>query len=173
MYRSPSLCSLFLIWSRWFSSIVLLLRTRKNILFSLKHREVALSVNPCLACRSLGVVDQQCCVRLHKVWPVSNYTQQVPTSTNIVMVPCKRTQQVTTLLGPIMLGVFGQQCWVHLHGPLSYFPEDKARSEKPGMKHELFNIKFSARKHSSRIENIFRAFEKNAVCIHGFVCFNS
>ena len=27
-------------------------------------------------------------------------------------------QQVTTLLGPTMLGVVGQQCWVHLHGPL-------------------------------------------------------
>ena len=29
-----------------------------------------------------------------KVWPVSNYTQQVPTSANIVVVPCKRTQHV-------------------------------------------------------------------------------
>ena len=52
-----------------------------------------------------------------KVWPVSNYTQQLPTSANIVVVPCKRTQQVTTLLGPTMLGVVGQQCWVRLHGP--------------------------------------------------------
>ena len=28
------------------------------------------------------------------------------------------TQQATTLLGPTMLGVVGQQCWVRLHGPL-------------------------------------------------------
>ena len=47
-------------------------------------------------------------------------TQQVPTTTpNIVMVPCKRTQQVTTLLGPTLLGVVGQQCCVRLHGPKS------------------------------------------------------
>ena len=39
------------------------------------------------------------------------------TSANIV-VPCKRTQQVTTLLGPTVLGVVGQQCCVRLHGPL-------------------------------------------------------
>ena len=29
-------------------------------------------------------------------------TQQVPTRANIVLVPCKRAQQVTTLLGPTM-----------------------------------------------------------------------
>ena len=29
-----------------------------------------------------------------KVWPVSNYTQQMPTSANIVVVRCKRTQYV-------------------------------------------------------------------------------
>ena len=44
------------------------------------------------------------------------------TYANSVVVPCKRTQQVTTLLGPTMLGktlgVVGQQCWVRLHGPL-------------------------------------------------------
>ena len=39
------------------------------------------------------------------------------TSVNIVVVPCKRTQQVTTLLGPTMLGVVGQQCCVRLHEP--------------------------------------------------------
>ena len=43
-----------------------------------------------------------------KVWMVSNYTQQVPTSANIVVVPGKRTQQVTPLLGPTMLGPFAQ-----------------------------------------------------------------
>ena len=53
-----------------------------------------------------------------KVWPVSNCTQQVPTSANIVLVPCKRTQQVITLLGPTVLGVVGQQCCVRLHEPL-------------------------------------------------------
>ena len=43
--------------------------------------------------------------------------QQVPTSANIVVVPCKRTQQVTTLLGPTVLRVGGQQykCCVRLH----------------------------------------------------------
>ena len=40
----------------------------------------------------------------------------MPTSANIVVVPCKRTQQATTLLGPTMLGVVGQQCCVRLHG---------------------------------------------------------
>ena len=40
------------------------------------------------------------------------------TSANIVVVPCKRTQQVTILLGPTMLGAVGQQCCVRLHGPL-------------------------------------------------------
>ena len=54
-----------------------------------------------------------------KVSPVSNYTQQVPTSANIVVVPCKRTQQVTTLLGPTLLHVVSQQCCVCLHGPVS------------------------------------------------------
>ena len=29
-----------------------------------------------------------------EVWTVSNYTQQVPTSANIVLVPCKRTENV-------------------------------------------------------------------------------
>ena len=38
-----------------------------------------------------------------KVQPVSNYTQQVPTSANIVVVPCKRTQHV----GPNNVGC----CW--------------------------------------------------------------
>ena len=74
--------------------------------------------------------SQHCCVLLANnvasvcmglnVWPVSNYTQQVPTSANIVVVPCKRTQQVTTLLGATMLGVVGQHCWVRLHGPLHF-----------------------------------------------------
>ena len=40
------------------------------------------------------------------------------TSANVVVVPSKRTQ-VTTLLGPTMLGVVGQQCCVRLHGPLA------------------------------------------------------
>ena len=44
----------------------------------------------------------------------------MPTTTpNIVVVPCKRTQQFTTLLGPTLLGVVGQQCCVRLHGPKS------------------------------------------------------
>ena len=37
------------------------------------------------------------------------------------------------------------------------------------MKPELFN-KLSVRKHLSRIGNFFRAFERKAMFIHGFVC---
>ena len=41
-------------------------------------------------------VGQQCCVRLYgsKRLTDSNYTQHVPTSANIVVVQCKRTQHV-------------------------------------------------------------------------------
>ena len=67
------------------------------------------------------VVGQQCCVRLHGPKSLTGF-KLYTTSTKIVVVPCKRTQKVTTLLGPIMLGktlgVVGQQCWVRLHGPL-------------------------------------------------------
>ena len=62
-----------------------------------------------------GVVGQQCCVRLHGPKSLTGF-KLYATSANIVVVPCKRTQQVTTLLGPTMLGVVGQQCWVRLHG---------------------------------------------------------
>ena len=50
------------------------------------------------------------------VWPVSNYTQQVPTSANIVVVPCKRTRHVgpnsvaccwPTMLRPFALALRG------------------------------------------------------------------
>ena len=64
----------------------------------------------------LGVVGQQYCVRLHGPKSLTGF-KLYATSANIVVVPCKRTQQVTTLLGPTMLGVVGQQCWVRLHGP--------------------------------------------------------
>ena len=68
----------------------------------------------------------------------------MPTNANIVVVPCKRTQQVTTLLGPTMLGPFyeptivGQQhptllgvvgtCCVRLHGPLVSFEVSDANA---------------------------------------------
>ena len=47
-------------------------------------------------CVLLGVFGQQCCVRFMdlKVGSISNYTRQVPTSANIIVVPCKRTQYV-------------------------------------------------------------------------------
>ena len=64
----------------------------------------------------LGVVST-CCVRLHGPKSLTGF-KLYATSANIVVVPCKRTQQVTTLLGPTMLGIVGQQCWVRLHGPL-------------------------------------------------------
>ena len=62
-----------------------------------------------------------CYVRLHGPKSLTSF-KLYTTSANIVGFPCKRTQQVTTLLGPTMLsktlGVVGQQCWVRLHGPL-------------------------------------------------------
>ena len=61
----------------------------------------------------LGVVGQQCCVRLHGPKSLTGF-KLYRTSANIVVVSCKRTQQVTTLLGPTMLGVVGQHCWVLL-----------------------------------------------------------
>ena len=61
-----------------------------------------------------GVVGT-CCVRLHGPKSLTVF-KLYATSANIVVVPGKRTQQVTTLLGPTMLGVVGQQCWVRLHG---------------------------------------------------------
>ena len=66
----------------------------------------------------LGVVGQQCCVRLHRPKSLTGfklYTTSV-NNANIVVVPCKRKQQVATLLGSTMLGVVGQQCWIRLHG---------------------------------------------------------
>ena len=66
---------------------------------------------------------QQCCVLLAnnvasvcmglKVWPVSNYTQQVPTLLWF-------HSNGRNMLGPTMLRVVGQQCCVRLHGPLAW-----------------------------------------------------
>ena len=70
----------------------------------------------CWAQQCLAVVGQQCWVRLHGPKSLTGF-KLYATSANIVVVPCKRTQQVTTLLGPTMLGVVGQQCRVRLHGP--------------------------------------------------------
>ena len=53
----------------------------------------------------LGVVGQQCWVRLHEPKSLTGF-KLYATSANIVVVPCKRTQQGTTLLGPTMLGPF-------------------------------------------------------------------
>ena len=53
----------------------------------------------------LGAVGQQCCVRLHEPKSLTSF-KLYATSANIVVIPCKRTQQVTTLLGPTMLGPF-------------------------------------------------------------------
>ena len=60
--------------------------------------------------------SQHCCVRLHGPKSLTGF-KLYETSANIVVVSCKQTQQVTTLLGPTMLGIVGQQCWVRLHGP--------------------------------------------------------
>ena len=48
-----------------------------------------------------------------KVWPVSNYTQQVPT-----MLWFHANER--NMLGPIMLHVVGQQCCVRLNGPVRW-----------------------------------------------------
>ena len=63
----------------------------------------------------------------------------MPTSANIDVVLCKRKQQVTTLLGPIVLGVVGQQCCVRLHGPLE--SNFKIFSNEP--LHKIDNITIS------------------------------
>ena len=96
---------------------------RRNCNFDLFEETVKglkAHANGCNKCQQLptllGVVGQQCCVRLHGPKSLTGfklqYTQHVPGSANIVVDPCKWTQQVTTLLGPTMLGVVGQQCWV-------------------------------------------------------------
>ena len=67
------------------------------------------------------VVGQQCCVRLHGPKHLTGF-KLYTTGANIAVAQCKRTQQVTTLLGLTMLGktlgVVGQQCWIRLHKPL-------------------------------------------------------
>ena len=59
----------------------------------LKHFHETNIVVICATLRRLQINKNvgTCCV---KVRPVSNYTQQVPTNANIVVVPCKRTQHV-------------------------------------------------------------------------------
>ena len=46
-------------------------------------------------------------------------------------------QQVTTLLGPTMLGVVGQQCWIRLHGPLCYKGLKDKKTCSPKMKRTI------------------------------------
>ena len=68
----------------------------------------------------LGVVGQQCGVCLHEPKSLTGF-KLYATSANKCQHCCgsmQRTQQGTTLLGPTMLGVVGQQCWVCLRGPL-------------------------------------------------------
>ena len=71
----------------------------------------------------LGVVGQQCCVRLHGSKSLTGF-KLYATSANTVVVPCKQTQQVTTLLGPTMLGVVGPTMLGPFHGPLESFVID-------------------------------------------------
>ena len=60
-----------------------------------------------------------------KVWPVSNYPQQVPTSANIVVVPCKRTQHVR----PNNVAC----CWPTMLRPFAWaFRSLTANQEVPG-----------------------------------------
>ena len=65
-------------------------------------------------CVLLEVFGQQCCVRLHGPKSLTGF-KLYATSANIVVVPCKWTQQV----GPDNVAcVVGQQCCVRLHGSL-------------------------------------------------------
>ena len=98
----------------------------------------ATSANKCQYCCGSMQTDatcwtQQCCVFLAnnvafvcmglKVWPVSNYTQQVPT---LLWFHANGRK----MLDPTMLRVVGQQCCVRLHGPLpSAVPEQYAPSK--------------------------------------------
>ena len=67
----------------------------------------------------LGVVCQQCCICLHGPKSLTGF-KLYATCANIVVVPCKRTQQVTTLLGPNNVGCcWPTISWVRLHGPLN------------------------------------------------------
>ena len=71
----------------------------------------------------LGVVGHQCCIRLHGSKSLTGF-KLYATSANTVVVPCKQTQQVTTLLGPTMLGVVGPTMLGPFHGPLVSFVID-------------------------------------------------
>ena len=65
----------------------------------------------------LGVVGQQCCVRLHGPKSLTGF-KLYTTSANIFVIPCKRTQQVTTLsqhVGPNNVGC----CWPTMLGPFA------------------------------------------------------
>ena len=90
----------------------------------------------------LGVIGQQCCVRLHgpkkfdRFQTGHNKCQQVPT---LMWFYANEKQQVTTLLGPTVLGVVGQQCCVRLHGPLE--SNFKIFSNEP--LHKIDNITIS------------------------------
>ena len=65
-------------------------------------------------CMLLGVFWPQCCVRLHGPKSLTGF-KLYATSTNIVVVPCKRTQHV----GSNNYARFWPQCCVRLHGPKS------------------------------------------------------
>ena len=72
---------------------------------------------------------QHCCATLRRsqtCWAKSlTGFKLYATCANIVVVPCKRTQQVTTC-------VVGQQCYVRLHGPLEYESFQSSCSFKQG-----------------------------------------
>ena len=80
----------------------------------------------------LGVVGQQCCVRLHGSKSLTGF-KLYATSANTLVVPCKQTQQVTTLLGPTMLGVVGPTMLGPFHGPLVSFVIDVSLKVDPSV----------------------------------------
>ena len=66
-----------------------------------------------------GVDGRQCCVRLHGPKSLTGFKLYATSanSANIVVVPCKRTQQVTTLfIGPNNVGCR----WLTMLGPFAW-----------------------------------------------------
>ena len=117
-----------------------------------------------------------------KVWLVSNYTQQVPTSSNIVMVPCKRTQHVepnnVACCWPTMLRPFAfvsmhyatstnisQQCWLTMLWLVSSVCMDlKVMKNNINIPNSLFRLR--ERDTATGFPNCSRPFVVEEVTVH-------
>ena len=106
LHKIPNICRSYSYFSMLFRcSLVLVQLLLVSFVLLKAHANGRNKSQHC--CVLLGVFGQQCYVRLQepksltgfKLYATSaNKCQQVPTSANIVVVPCKHTQQVTTLL---------------------------------------------------------------------------